>query len=418
MPWRIDALIDQAPVRAAAGEWLLPARREMEEPAEIPWSDGPFARGRYDAALAGDPNGLQRLSSADVLQLDFDLLNGDLADLREVLKAAIPAASAEAIVNVAESPPRENVQPQVRALKNLTPRDEPEIPWVDLVVPTVIPGANWQCAVRTCLAFVGERWLVTLWTPFVTPEQVFGAPTPRWKQYEEIGKTLSELGPPLVPGEEASGDQLLMRFARYLIRQAEWALIRCQKGLVRWETAFLSDHASVARIERHTVELAHLGQCVACVHYGALGLQERVGLQPIFDINERKGYANWAAEVRQGAREARSELRECFALASEAASTAQASLAERRAVQTRRFEFAAGLVTAFVLVPGLVVGFYGANVGGLPGQDKTEGLFFMALGAALSGALTIFLLTRFIRHSDETAAAEEDDSSDADQAGS
>jgi hypothetical protein len=63
----------------------------------------------------------------------------------------------------------------------------------------------------------------------------------------------------------------------------------------------------------------------------------------------------------------------------------------KAAAEQSRFHTAAALVAAVVLVPGLVIGLYGANVDGLPGADTSSGrnaiFFYSVLGATITAAI-------------------------------
>jgi hypothetical protein len=78
-------------------------------------------------------------------------------------------------------------------------------------------------------------------------------------------------------------------------------------------------------------------------------------------------------------------VRQGFSLLSSAAAGAQVDLQER-------FHLAAGVVTALVLIPSLVVELYGATVDGLPGQSETLGLAFVGIYSALGATGTIVAL--------------------------
>jgi hypothetical protein len=74
--------------------------------------------------------------------------------------------------------------------------------------------------------------------------------------------------------------------------------------------------------------------------------------------------------------------------------TAQGIQLESQNLQ-QRFQNAATLITALILVPGLIVSLYGANVTGLPGDNKTSGLVYIGvytgIGAATTGVSLRFL---------------------------
>jgi hypothetical protein len=98
-------------------------------------------------------------------------------------------------------------------------------------------------------------------------------------------------------------------------------------------------------------------------------------------------------------------LREGWTLLAGAATGAQLDLQRRtQGIQLesqglqQRFQNAATLITSLILVPGLIVSLYGANVTGLPGYDRTSGLLYVGLytmiGAVTTGASLKLLQSR------------------------
>lgn len=80
-------------------------------------------------------------------------------------------------------------------------------------------------------------------------------------------------------------------------------------------------------------------------------------------------------------------LREGWTLLAGAAGGAQVELQRKTQELQQRFQNAAALITALVLVPGLVASLYSANVKGLPGLTQSSGLRDIGLYAGL-GAMT------------------------------
>jgi Mg2+ and Co2+ transporter CorA len=60
----------------------------------------------------------------------------------------------------------------------------------------------------------------------------------------------------------------------------------------------------------------------------------------------------------------------------------------------RTLTMLATYATGLVLVPGLVVALYGAQVRGLPGQGHVAGLAYLALACALTALVTIAAFAR------------------------
>lgn len=406
MSWRLEALVDGRTLRAGCGEWLYPIRSEIQvsEPLTIaPWDDGVI-----DTQMEGGPEDLPGIADAGLVQLDYDLENGSVENLCELAATVIGAKEpADAIAEAVGTPP-------TRLLGDHRPPLLGEVEWIDLAVASVVVDGGWQWAVRRGFAFVGARWMVTVWVGFLTPEQMFDVPAPRWSVDGEglpygpefiRAETLPAFREPLVPSDASDGRGLFIRLAENVMRHHEWALRVCQEGLVRWEIGFLSDHGSVAAIRSRMDELTEIGHGIATVNYGCRGVTGRVKFQPLFAGPARAVIRERADEGRREAAAARTELREGFALAAQAMVLAESEVNERRAAEVRRLEYSAAFVTAFVFAPSVIIGIYGANVEGLPGQNESVGLLYLSAAAVAAGAVTILVILLLMRRARRPPAA-------------
>jgi hypothetical protein len=96
-------------------------------------------------------------------------------------------------------------------------------------------------------------------------------------------------------------------------------------------------------------------------------------------------------------------LREGWTLLSSAAGGARLQLDRLSGERTQGFQNAAGLVAALVLVPGLVLSLYGAEVAGLPGMGGRFGLVAILIYATV-GAGATFAALRAMAHRRRVAA--------------
>jgi hypothetical protein len=102
-----------------------------------------------------------------------------------------------------------------------------------------------------------------------------------------------------------------------------------------------------------------------------------------------------AAAIQQNVDQLNGSLREGWTLLAGAATGKHFDLQRQsNALQMEaqrlqeRFQNAATLITALILVPGLIVSLYGADVYGLPGYEKESGLLYIGLYALIAAATT------------------------------
>ena len=386
--------------RAASGEWL--ARSEIQQPKSVknPRWPGAVVEVKYGA----DPRGLEVIEQANPLQFEYDLMQGSPAELLEFLQELVPSSIACGIFEAVQKPP----QP-ARDHSNRTPitGGGDSATWFDFPVATATDKKGWCYTVRICWVFIMATKLVVVWGDWSAygnteeledvRDDIFRLVPYRWNADLSIGRTLPVSRDPLLAGQATSGGDLLTRFLERVIRHELWALLMTQDGLVAWDARFLTRYRELSDIREQIDELAKIGQAVSCAEFGLRALLRRIETQDVFVEPARSNLMTMVESARTNGRTARAEVREAFLLASQAVNAAEATIVEERARQTRHFEYAAGVVTAFVLVPGLVVGIYGANVEGLPGQNNVTGLLYLGAAVFLSGLITIILLVAFIR---------------------
>jgi len=216
-----------------------------------------------------------------------------------------------------------------------------------------------------------------------------------------------------------SGADETGRLVQDMMQHHDWTEWQLTQRVEQWERQFFA-LARNGAFDAH-LDARHLGVALDEIHRllvllrridrdiarrARLGWLPQPQATPIED-----GVASLGAEVR--ARSARMErrldhlntsLREGWTLLSSAAAGARLQFDRETSERTQGFQNAAGLVAALVLVPGLVLSLYGAEVEGLPGMGKPFGLVAM-LAYAFVGATATFSTLRAMAYRRRGVAA-------------
>jgi len=205
-----------------------------------------------------------------------------------------------------------------------------------------------------------------------------------------------------------SGTDETARLVQDIMQHHDWTEWQLTQRVEHWERQFFA-LARDGAFDAH-LDARHLGAALDETHR-LLGLLRRVnrdlarrarlGWLPSPAVTpEEENVTSLELEVkhRTGRMEARldhlnTSLREGWTLLSSAAAGARLELDRATSERTQGFQNAAGLVAALVLVPGLVLSLYGAEVEGLPGMGSTFGLVAMLAYAGV-GALATFSTLR------------------------
>lgn len=315
-------------------------------------------------------------------------------DLRPALRASagllLPTEALNEVVQLAEELPND-FMPWHAEYK-------PEVPqflaslgvaWFDVLLPSV----NWRCNDNSVDPVVHWRrgrlvwsstWLVTIWTASD------GVSDSRYKTWG-----LPDRGPEAI--RRRSGVDALTGMLSAVVDHLVWSTSSVDDEMESWENEFLHMASKegplfigpdLGRMQRH---LAGLGQGISLNREAARTLVRRVEVQGVptdcaEEVHRRCG------KVIDRCEKQRTRLREEFDLLESAMSGQHFRLAQERASRDGSFQAAIGLLAALFVAPGLVAAFYGANVRGLPGLEDESGLWFMALGAGISGVLSLAVI--------------------------
>ena len=279
------------------------------------------------------------------------------------------------------------------------------------VSPITAPDRVPWCR-RAARIIYSEQALITSWHPFSVchdwtpdPGKDLVAPLPvAHRRHSMLTR---------VPGH--TGGAAAGRLVQDILQHHDWTRWQLQQRVEQWERDFFGTARSGQIFENIAAE--PLGLRLDEVHRllaelrsvnGDILRRARLGWVPrptVYRIDD--GPTSLADEIRIRAERADDEidrlngsLREGWTLLASAATGAQVSLQRQsqelqeqaRAAQQRadeaqrvaetiqqRFQNAAALIAALVLVPGVIIGLYGASVTGLPGMESSHGL--IAIGA-------------------------------------
>jgi CorA-like Mg2+ transporter protein len=173
-----------------------------------------------------------------------------------------------------------------------------------------------------------------------------------------------------------------------------WSVGSIDVELEAWEDALLSDAATAGplflgpNLERLQRQLAGLGRGVALNLEACRTLTRRAEVQA--DVPRQGQLFLTATSATETARshEQRRVIRESFDLLASTTAGQQYLLAQQRADRDSTFQVVVSLLAAVFVAPSLVAAVYGANVRGLPGYERTDGLWFMLSAAVIAALLT------------------------------
>ena len=268
---------------------------------------------------------------------------------------------------------------------------ENEAKGFDLCIATYRPG-DW--CIQHAQLVVADRWLVCLWQP----------------PHDDDGNLKSGNFP--LPGSRVrqhfthtnidgfSGPERLARLVQDVMRHNEYQEELISSLIDNWELQFFrafginSVDERDETITRLQAELSELRAFVGAVHLANKTVWRRAQNQPAFPAVVKVEVIDRCRELERALVLRRAELREAFALMAGAAADQQARAAQRTEDRVRALTGLATYATGLVLVPGLVVGIYGANVLGLPGEGAKSGLWYLLLLCLIAAVVTISLFAK------------------------
>jgi hypothetical protein len=241
---------------------------------------------------------------------------------------------------------------------------------------------------RRLRVVVCDTWLVTLWhVPAgrgwdLDLPRLFALPAARDRSSHRTRV------------EGASGHARLARLLLDVARHHEWAAELIAEELELWEQRLHDAGAGTAAIDVREEQrrLAQIATALTGLQEAERAMRRRAETQPAFPAVVRAEVVERCGELRLELARLRSELREASTFLLTAAAARQLELAEQQTKRERDFNLAAGFVTAFVLVPSLVVGLYSTQVKGLPGQGETAGLGWVVSLSLVGAVVTVVLL--------------------------
>jgi Mg2+ and Co2+ transporter CorA len=275
---------------------------------------------------------------------------------------------------------------------------------------------------RPARILYSEQALITAWHPFTVchdwtpdPGKDLVAPLPvAHRRHSMLTR---------IPGQ--TGAAAAGRLVQDILQHHDWTRRQLQQRVERWERDFFGTARSGQIFENIAAE--PLGLRLDEVHRllaelrsvnGDLLRRAQLGWVPRPTVHRiDDGPGSLPDEIRLRTERADDEinrlngsLREGWTLLASAATGAQVSLqrqaqelqeqaraAQREAAEAQRvaevtqqrFQNAAALIAALVLVPGVIVGLYSASVTGLPGMGTSNGLIAIGAYATLGASITL-----------------------------
>jgi hypothetical protein len=336
------------------------------------------------------------LSDADDFEIDligFD--ESTVGHARAVLEFALDAEASTAILELAQAPFEEwsayVVRELPQSLEQLGCRS------FDSMVSTYREGGTF-CR-RNVRFVVSDRWLISIWSPPIGGSwdrrlpRLFALAAGRGREHART------------PIQGTTGHDRLARVISDILRHHEYAGELVELDLERWEERVYEALAQQRALD-HPAELQFLsrvGAFLAALNEGGRNLRRRAETQPGFPAAMIPEAVARSEDLRRQIGVRRRELREAHSLLHNAATNRQLELAEEQQKLDRAFNFAAGIVTAFVLVPSLVVALYSAQITGLPGMKSVRGLEWIGVLSTVGAALTIGSLMYIRKRASRTA---------------
>jgi len=239
-----------------------------------------------------------------------------------------------------------------------------------------------EFCLRNVRLIYGKMWLVTFWGP------------PEGEHWQEVSGYAALPGrgrpyPGRVKIEDLCGEARCARTIQDMVWHNDWSAVTLAAEVHRWEHDFYEQsegplgHRKLAELDRLKRRLGLLGRFVTDLEVAERTMRRRATTLSPFPCDRRDEVLDALVRLRHQAGETRENVRSGFSLLTAMASSEQAASASR-------FQALLGALTALVLVPGLIVSAYGAEVAGLPGMGDEAGLRIMVAAALVAAAGTLF----------------------------
>jgi CorA-like Mg2+ transporter protein len=337
-------------------------------------------------AEAVDPAG------ADTFQVELAGLNESTAEhARDVLGRFFDEEAAEALLRVGLAEPMEWSYDGNGAVDAAL---GPDVDAFDVCIATYAAGRH--CVQHGHLV-VSPTWLVCLWDDPCDDdggllEDVFPLPGSRVRHHFTRTDVTGSTGP-----------DRLARLLQDVMRHNEYQAEQLTALIDRWELRFFRAYGAGTLPERDETlvelqaKISELRGVLGAIHLANKTLWRRAQNQRAFPEAIKAEIVARCGELEQALQRRRGELRESFALLANAAAEQQARAAQGTEARVRALTSLATFATGIVLGPGLLMGLYGADVLGLPGQGKKSGLVFLIVASILAAVVTSALFARVRR---------------------
>jgi Mg2+ and Co2+ transporter CorA len=182
-----------------------------------------------------------------------------------------------------------------------------------------------------------------------------------------------------------------------MLRHHEWGETVLSTRLEDWERRFFNAVAldSLERRDQTITslqqELSQLRGFLGALHLANETMRRRARNQPGFPGIVRQEADDRCNELQALLAAQRSALRESFGLLAGATADQQARAAQATERRIQKLTILGTLATGLVLVPGLIAAIYGAQVKGLPGQDKVDGLKILLISSGVAAIVTMLV---------------------------
>ncbi len=188
----------------------------------------------------------------------------------------------------------------------------------------------------------------------------------------------------------------LARTIQDVLRHHEYANNVLTSELERWEKEFfecvVGTSGSLEKLQELQARLARLRGIVSCLQTAEKTMNRRGQNQPAFPPEVKEEVRDRCHELSAELLEQRRDLRDSYLLVAGAAADEAAKSSKAAERSARRLNLGLVLVTALVLVPGLVISLYGADVRGQPGLGTNRGLTYVGLFSLAGAGITLAIL--------------------------
>jgi hypothetical protein len=305
---------------------------------------------------------------------------------RRVISAYFDPERAEALVRIGLSEPASWSLDWAQIVDGLG-----EAQALDLCIATHHDG---RFCVQHVHFVVAPMWLVSLWQPACAHDQALagaGFPLPGSRVREQFT---------VVDVVGSAGSDHLARAVQDVVRhneyQSEVLSVLIEEWELRFFRAFAAEALDVRDQELRALqdEISTLREFLSSVHLANKTVWRRAQNQPAFPLKVKDEAVVRCRELEAVLHERRADLRDAFALLAGAAADQQARAAADTEKRMQSLAALATYATGLVLVPGLVVGLYGADVLGVPGKGHTVGLWYLLGISILAALITIGIFER------------------------